>query len=56
MTDAEASYRRKLLQLPRSEADPREYRRDRVYGYLMILAGVATSVILIFGWALPYNR
>lgn len=56
VTDAEASYRRKLLQLPRSEADPREYRRDRVYGYLMILAGVATSVILIFGWALPYNR
>lgn len=55
VTATETSYRRELLNTPKTEADPREYRRDRVYGYLMILAGVVTSVILLLGWALPYN-
>lgn len=55
-TEEETAYRAALLKTPQAEADPREYRRDRVYGYLMILAGVATSAFLLFGWALPYNR
>lgn len=51
----EFHYREKLLVLPLSEADPKEYRRDRVYGYLMMAFGIGTTLFLLFGWALPYN-
>ena len=44
-----------LLKTPKAEAVPCEYQKDRRYGCLMILAGVATSLLLLFGWALPYN-
>ena len=55
VTQAETNYRMELLKTPKAEAVPREYQKDRRYGYLMILAGVATSLFLLFGWALPYN-
>lgn len=51
----EADYRRKLLILPKSEKNPADYKRDRVYGYLLIGFGIATTLFLLFGWALPYN-
>lgn len=51
----EAEYREKLLILPESEKSAAEYKRDRMYGYLLIAVGVATTCFLLFGWALPYN-
>lgn len=51
----EAEYRSKLLILPKSEQVSKEYRRDRVYGYLLMIFGAATTLFLLFGWALPYN-
>ena len=55
VTQAETNYRMDLLKTPKAEAVPCEYQKDRRYGCLMILAGVATSLLLLFGWALPYN-
>lgn len=51
----ETDYRAQLLVLPQSEKVAAEYRRDRCYGYLLILVGIATTCFLLFGWALPYN-
>lgn len=52
---AEEAYHKKLMVVPPEERKRSDYKRDRVYGYLMILAGVATACLLLFGWALPYN-
>lgn len=55
VTAGETEYRGKLLVLPSSERVHADYRRDRVYGWILVGAGVLTSAVLLFGWALPYN-
>jgi len=55
VTAAETSYRDKLLVLPESERVHADYKRDYVYGRILIIAGILTSLLLLFGWALPYN-
>lgn len=55
VTEAEASYRKKLMILPASERNLADYKRDKVYGYIMVGAGIFTTLFLLFGWALPYN-
>lgn len=51
----ETDYRARLLVLPDSEKNHGEYKRDRVYGYVLIVVGIAVTLVLLFGWALPYN-
>lgn len=51
----EEEYHKNLMIVPQSERKAADYKRDRVYGYAMILAGVATTCVLLLGWALPYN-
>ena len=55
VTEQEKKYRQKLLIVPESEKVVREYKIDRIYGYLLIAAGIAVTLFLLFGWALPYN-
>ena len=55
VTQKELDYRSRLMIIPKEEIVASEYRRDRVYGYLLIAAGILTTVVLLFGWALPYN-
>lgn len=55
VTEAEKEYRSQLMILPEKEKTVKEYRIDKVYGYLLIAAGVAVTLFLLFGWALPYN-
>lgn len=40
---------------PESEKKPEDYKRDKMYGWILIGAGVATTAILLIFWALPYN-
>ena len=51
----EMEYHEKLMILPDKEKAASEYKRDRRYGYILIIAGVITTLVLLFGWALPYN-
>lgn len=51
----ETEYRDHLLVLPDSEKVAADYKRDKVYGYVLIAAGILTTLVLLFGWALPYN-
>lgn len=55
VSSEEISYREKLLILPKRERVLSEYKRDCLYGYILIAVGVLTIVFLLFGWALPYN-
>ena len=55
VSETEASYRARLLVLPESEKVPAEYKRDKLYGYILIVAGILTTIFLLVGWALPYN-
>jgi len=55
VSEGERLYREKLLILPESEKVAADYKRDKVYGYVLIVAGVLTTLVLLFGWALPYN-
>ena len=55
ITEAETTYREMLLVLPQSERVSSDYRIDRVYGWVLVAAGVGTTLFLLFGWALPYN-
>ena len=54
-TETEIKYRENLMKLPKEEASRKEYRRDRVYGNILIVTGIAVTLFLLFGWALPYN-
>ena len=55
VTEAEKNYRQKLLILPKAERVEKDYIIDKVYGYLLIAVGIAVTLFLLFGWALPYN-
>jgi sodium/pantothenate symporter len=55
LTQEEIDYREKMHILPESEMLPADYRRDRVYGNVMVVVGLCVTVFLLFGWALPYN-
>ena len=55
VTETEKEYRNQLMVLPKEEADKKEYRIDRIYGRILIGTGVAVILVLLFGWALPYN-
>ncbi|HWQ80459.1 MAG TPA: sodium:solute symporter family protein [Anaerovoracaceae bacterium] len=55
LTKEEIAYREQLHILPASESLAPDYKRDRVYGNVMIVAGVFIFAFLLFGWALPYN-
>lgn len=55
ITEAETTYREMLLVLPQSERVSSDYRIDRVYGWVLVAAGIGTTLFLLFGWALPYN-
>ena len=55
VTQTEIDYRSKMLILPESEKVAADYKRDKVYGYILIAAGLLTTAALLIGWALPYN-
>ena len=55
VTKPETEYRTNLLILPKSEQVARDYAIDRVYGYILIVVGIATTLFLLLNWALPYN-
>lgn len=55
VTEAETKYHEKLMVIPMQERNPAEYQHDRIYGRLLVAAGVITTIFLLFGWALPYN-
>ena len=55
ITETEIQYRKKLMVLPNTERNLADYKRDKVYGYIMVAAGVLTTMFLLFNWALPYN-
>ena len=54
-TTVEIRYRRRLMKIPEEEASLKEYHRDRIYGNILIITGIAVTLFLLFGWALPYN-
>lgn len=51
----ETEYRDKLMVLPEKEKVAADYKRDKVYGWILIVVGILTTLFLLFGWALPYN-
>lgn len=53
--EEEIKYRKGLMVLPQKEKVAAEYKRDYYYAYILIIAGVITTLVLLFGWALPYN-
>ena len=56
VTEIEKSYRNRIMVLPLSEQVASDYAINRVYGYILIAAGILTSLFLLYGWALPYNK
>lgn len=55
LTPEEVAYREKMHILPESETLAVDYKRDRVYGNVMVVVGLCVTLFLLFGWALPYN-
>lgn len=55
VTEQETIYRSNILILPQSEQIAKDYKIDRYYAYILICVGIATSIFLIYFWALPYN-
>lgn len=55
-TQEEIDFQERLHILPTSEMVEKDYKRDRVYGWAMIVAGILISIFLIKYWAIPYNE
>lgn len=55
VTKEETDYRDKLMILPEEEKVASDYKLDKVFGWILIVAGILTTLVLLFGWALPYN-
>lgn len=56
VTIEELEYHKKMHIIPESELDPKDYKRDRVYGKLLIASGVFISTIMIIFWVIPYMK
>lgn len=52
---AEQAFQDKLHITPMLETKAADYRRDRVYGWLMVVVGAGLAALFIGYWALPYN-
>ena len=55
VTEAEKEFHANMIIIPDSEVDAVEYKRTKSYGYVLIGAGILTTIFLLFGWALPFN-
>lgn len=55
-TEHEINFLKDLHVMPQSELVKKDYQRDRVYGWLLIAAGIIVMVFLIEYWAIPYNE
>ena len=55
VTEEETSFRSKMMVIPETEKVAADYKRDRLFGWIMIVFGILTTVVLLLGWALPYN-
>lgn len=55
LTQEEIAYRESLHVIPASQTLHADYRRDKGYGYMLMISGVLFTIFLLFGWALPYN-
>ncbi len=55
-TEYEINFLKNLHILPPSEIVVKEYKRDRIFGWLLIGAGIFVMFFLIKYWALPYNE
>ncbi len=55
VSNAEVEYRNELLKVPEEEKNPKDYRIDKIFALLLIAAGLIITLVLMFGWAIPYN-
>ena len=55
VSEEETAYREQLMIVPEQERIAKEYKKDYVFGYILIAAGLLTTTFLLLGWALPYN-
>lgn len=55
VSETEKRFLAKMMVIPRSEVVAKEYSKDKVFGYVLIAAGIVTTLFLLFGWALPFN-
>ena len=55
VSEEETAYREQLMIVPEQERIAKEYKKDYVFGYILIAEGLLTTVFLLLGWALPYN-
>ncbi|AXX88425.1 sodium:solute symporter [Malaciobacter marinus] len=55
-TKTEVDFFNNLHKIPSSESIINEYKKDRIFGWTLILAGFVISSFLIKYWAIPYNE
>ncbi len=55
-TKEEITFQENLHIIPTSEIIEKEYKKDRIYGWGLIISGVIISILLIKYWAIPYNK
>lgn len=55
-SEEEKSFLSKIHLIPESELVRKDYKIDKIYGWILIFAGVAISTFLIKYWAIPYNQ
>ncbi|MGB6329185.1 MAG: sodium:solute symporter family protein [Halarcobacter sp.] len=55
-TEEEISFQNNLHIVPKTEIVAKDYKIDRIYANILIIAGIVITIFLIKYWALPYNE
>ncbi|MCD8213722.1 MAG: sodium:solute symporter family protein [Campylobacter sp.] len=55
-TPAEIEFLQRLHKIPSNEKDPKDYKIDKIYGFILITSGFVLIWFLITYWAVPYNE
>ena len=54
-SEEEITYREQLIRVPESERNPEDYKKDKFFAVGVIVVGIVIALVMLFGWALPYN-
>ncbi|CCQ98729.1 Na+/solute symporter [[Clostridium] ultunense Esp] len=56
VTNEEMAYLEKMHVIPETELNAKDYKRDRLYGRILMVSGVLVSTIMIIFWVIPYMK
>ena len=56
VTSEEIAYLENMHIIPETELNPKDYKRDKLYGRILMASGILISAVMVIFWAIPYMK